>query len=363
MATIEKYATKSGQRWRVRYRTPDRRQTDKRGFRTKRDAEAFAATVEHSKLTGSYVAPAAGRITVGQIAAQWEGGLGHLKPKTHENALSAYRTHVGPRWGSVAVGEVTAPQVRSWVATKSADGAGPATVERALGVLRQVLAVAVESGNLAANPVDRVKSPKRQHRGRGYLSHGQVHELATAAGASGPLVYFLVYTGLRFGEAAALRVRDFDMLRRRVTVERSVVEVGGKMVFGAPKTHERRTVPFPSFVAEVVAPLMEGRGRDELVFGDGVSPVRVNNWRRRDFQRALTACLEADAGFPKVSVHDLRHSAASLAISSGANVKAVQTMMGHASAAMTLDTYADLFPDDLDAVAVALDSAARAAMP
>ncbi|WP_263407433.1 tyrosine-type recombinase/integrase [Arthrobacter sp. NicSoilC12] len=59
-----------------------------------------------------------------------------------------------------------------------------------------------------------------------------------------------------------------------------------------------------------------------------------------------------------MTVHDLRHTAASLAISAGANVKSVQAMLGHASATMTLDTYADLFPDDLDAVAVALDAAA-----
>ena len=59
---------------------------------------------------------------------------------------------------------------------------------------------------------------------------------------------------------------------------------------------------------------------------------------------------------PRVTPHDLRHTAASLAISAGANVKAVQRMLGHASAAMTLDTYAELFEDDLDSVAVALDS-------
>ena len=61
------------------------------------------------------------------------------------------------------------------------------------------------------------------------------------------------------------------------------------------------------------------------------------------------------AGIPRVTPHDLRHTAASLAISSGANVKAVQRMLGHKSAAMTLDTYSGLFPDDLDAVASALD--------
>ncbi len=64
--------------------------------------------------------------------------------------------------------------------------------------------------------------------------------------------------------------------------------------------------------------------------------------------------------FPRVTTHDLRHTAASLAISAGANVKAVQRMLGHASAAMTLDTYADLFDDDLDNVADALARAADA---
>ena len=162
--------------------------------------------------------------------------------------------------------------------------------------------------------------------------------------------------------AAALRLRDVDMLRRRATVERSVVEVGGKMVFDAPKTHERRSVPIPELVALAIAGEMEGKGRDSLVFGDGESPVRVNNWRRRQFAQALRECQASDSRFPTVSVHDLRHTAASLAISAGTNPKAVQKMMGHASAAMTLDTYADLFPDDLERVATALDEAARQAM-
>ena len=72
----------------------------------------------------------------------------------------------------------------------------------------------------------------------------------------------------------------------------------------------------------------------------------------------MEAGEEPPRPFPRVTPHDLRHTAASLAISAGANVKAVQRMLGHASAAMTLDTYADLFDDDLDAVSAALDEAA-----
>ena len=69
-----------------------------------------------------------------------------------------------------------------------------------------------------------------------------------------------------------------------------------------------------------------------------------------------------DPTFPIVTIHDLRHTAASLAISAGANPKAVQRMLGHASAAMTLDTYADLFEDDLDAVSVRLDAVRASAI-
>jgi integrase len=75
------------------------------------------------------------------------------------------------------------------------------------------------------------------------------------------------------------------------------------------------------------------------------------------FAQAVRRAQETDRAFPRVTPHDLRHTAASLAISAGANVKAVQRMLGHASAAMTLDVYADLFDDDLDAVAVALNHA------
>jgi integrase len=101
----------------------------------------------------------------------------------------------------------------------------------------------------------------------------------------GLVVSFLAYTGLRYGEMAALAVADFDMLRRRVQVHRSVTEVKGKLVWSTPKGHERRSVPFPRFLTEDLARRMAGKGRDDLVFaapGGGVLsiatfPTRVFN--------------------------------------------------------------------------------------
>jgi integrase len=160
---------------------------------------------------------------------------------------------------------------------------------------------------------------------------------------------------------AALRVQDFDMLRRRVNVSRSVTESGG-LVWSTPKTWERRSVPFPAVVADELAALMVGKGRDELVFIDlRGGALRNSNWRARVFEPAVDKCQKADEAFPSITPHDLRHTAASLAISAGANIKAVQRMLGHAKASMTLDVYADLFDEDLDSVAVNLDAAIRSA--
>ena len=106
---------------------------------------------------------------------------------------------------------------------------------------------------------------------------------------------------------------------------------------------------------------MVGKARDDLVFTDQRGVLRNSNWRARVFRAAVEKCQKADDSFPSITPHDLRHTAASLAVSAGANVKALQRMLGHAKASMTLDVYADLFDDDLDGVAESLDEAIKSA--
>src|SRR6478672_11936325 len=99
MATVGKYAAKDGATpWEVRYRTPDQRSTRKRGFATQRDAKAFAATVETSKLKGEFVSASVGRTTVGELGPLWlERQRGHLKPSSFNLAERTWRIHVAPR--------------------------------------------------------------------------------------------------------------------------------------------------------------------------------------------------------------------------------------------------------------------------
>ena len=177
--------------------------------------------------------------------------------------------------------------------------------------------------------------------------------LAEECGNYAPLIRFLAYTGLRWGEVAALRVRGIDLSRRRVDIAESVTEVHGQLVWGTPKTHARRAVPLPRFLARELAPLIEGRDPDALVFTvsrGGVLRVRV--FRRDTFDPAVRKI--GPAGFHP---HKLRHTAASLAIASGADVKVVQMMLGHKTATLTLDLYGHLFPDRLAKLADRFDDA------
>jgi integrase len=158
------------------------------------------------------------------------------------------------------------------------------------------------------------------------------------------------YTGIRWGEAIGLRLSSLDTLRRRMLIQESAVYVNSHVEVGSPKTHENRSVSYPKFLSEPLARQCEGKSRDQPVFGDGTTRTpRTQSWNGW-FVRAVRKCQERDDTFPAITPHDLRHTAAILAISAGANPKAVQRMLGHASAALTLDTYADLFEDDLDAV-------------
>ncbi len=131
--------------------------------------------------------------------------------------------------------------------------------------------------------------------------------------------------------------------------------VGKDVVVGTPKTHEARSVPYPKFLSEPIARECEGKDRDGLLFGGGLAHLKRSDSTSGWFQHAVLRAQAVDPTFPRVTPHDLRHTAASLAISAGA--KAVQRMLGHASAAMTLDTYADLFDDDLDDVSERMNAA------
>jgi len=358
--------------YRPRYRDPSGKE-HARHFKRKVDAQRWLDAVTAALETGTYVDPRAGKIKVGEWADKWFEGQAQLKPTTRSRYRSILDMHVLPHWSATQLVAVSHADVQAWVAQQHGDGVAPATVRKHFRVLSLILDLAVRDGRLSRNPCQKVNLPRVQQARRRYLTHAQVQRLADEvcslrAGSRLPyrerelmasyrvVVLVLAYCGLRWGELAALKVKRVDLRRRRIEVAESVVEVDGLLIWGVPKGYERRSVPIPAFIAEDLREQLAGRGPEDLVFtglrAGGVLRNRV--FRRAGFDRAAQAL-----GLEGLVPHELRHTAASLAVSAGANVKAVQRMLGHASAAMTLDTYTDLFDEDLDAVAERLDLAAR----
>ncbi|WP_244960824.1 MULTISPECIES: site-specific integrase [Corynebacterium] len=225
------------------------------------------------------------------------------------------------------------------------------TVRRFHTCLAMILDTAVKDGLIPSNPARGVKLPRRAEPRRVYLTAQQVKFLTDHCTRHRELVWLLATTGLRWSEAVALRAGDIDQARRRIRVERAAVTVGSTVHVGTPKTHEKRTVAAPAFVMDMLAPLMKGKSPDALLWTNSTGGYMQLPTHHSWFYGAVKRAMSDDPSFPYVTVHGLRHVAAGLLVSQGANVKVVQRQLGHAQASMTLDVYADLFEGDLDDVA------------
>ncbi|WP_348733715.1 tyrosine-type recombinase/integrase [uncultured Mycolicibacterium sp.] len=339
----------------MRYRTPDRRQTDKRGFTTKRDALLFAAKIEADKAAGAFVPSSAGQMTVSELADTWLQKKHRSAAPSHYRTLeSSWRTKVAPSWGTRRIADVTTHEVEAWIADLVGNGSGTTTVRRAHSVLAGILGDAVKARRLTANPARDVENlPRRVSRRHTYLTAAEVHRLADQAAGYRTLVLILAFCGLRWSEAIALRVGDVEFLRRRLTISANAVEFDGSHYVGPTKGRRPRAVPVPCFVLNELSRTCEGKSRSELVF-----PSRSGGYLRRPHSSdGWFAGALRRASLEPMAIHDLRHSCAALAVSAGANVLALQRMLGHTSAKVTLDVYAELFDSDLDSLASSLDIA------
>jgi integrase len=317
------------------------------------------------QVTGTWTDPALSAVTFGAIAEKWLGTKAHRSAKTVAGYRSLLDTLVLPRWRDVALRDVQFEDLQVWITGLSVDGSvrfegkglSASRVRQTHQLMGAVMKFAVRSKHLAANPADGVELPRLPQIEQRYLTHEQLHRLAVASGRLRTFVLTLGYCGLRFGEAAALRVADVDVTAHRIRVRRSVTYVRKTgLVDGPTKNHTSRTVPVPAFVARLLETEMAGHDRDALVFASSRNNEYLTLGQARYAFQKATAAVEGSDG---VRLHDLRHTCASLAIRSAANVKVVQKLLGHKTATLTLDRYGHLYQDDLEAVAVAFDAVAQ----
>lgn len=187
MGSVTPYETNSGKRYRVRYRLPDHSQTDKRGFKTKRDAELFLASVEVMKARGEFVSASQSKITLGEWAELWLANQVQLKPSTRLGYETIVRAAILPWWAKVSLADLTHAGIQNWL-TEVAATAAPSTTRSYHRVMSMMLKYAIRDGRLSRNPADGVKLPRIVKGKHPYLSHAQVQHLAHLAGRDGDVV-------------------------------------------------------------------------------------------------------------------------------------------------------------------------------
>ncbi|MFD7846137.1 tyrosine-type recombinase/integrase [Nocardia sp. NPDC059764] len=354
-----------GKRWQARYVDPNGVERS-RSFVTKNEAQRFIDSDVITKVvTGTWVDPDRSGVLFSVVAEKWFSTKKIRKPKTIAGYRSLLDTTVLPRWESIPLRDIEFEDIQEWVVDLSHQGStrfegrglSASRVVQSYQVFNQVLRFAVKAKRLAVNPAEDIDLPTVASAERRYLTHLEVMRLALAVGRFRPLVFTLAYTGIRFGEAIALRVRAVDLDTKRITVSRSATAVTGRgIVETGTKTHGTRDVPIPATLAKELRPLLKDRDPDALVFPSHRGGYLTSTEFRWVFNPAVR-----EVGLKGLVPHGLRHTAASLAIRADANIKVVQRMLGHKSAVLTLDLYGHLFDDDLDAVAERMDAGAQQA--
>ena len=372
MASIRKYATAKGHAWRVQYRSPDGKNRTKQGFRTKNEAQAWADKNATSIREGDWIDPNAGKVTVGELHPAWWATLAPRKPNYRRQLNSAWEHHVKPQWGRRKANSIKPSEVQAWIGAirkqrpgRGDDGTEDTTPSATLilnchAVLMQILDVAVNDGLIRKNPAKGVKLPKKPGPVKVYLTQKQLNSLVRECGPRGDIIAVLGTCGLRWGELAGLRVRDVNVLRHRLTVAQAIArDDSGKWVAMEPKSWEQRTVAVPASIMPLIERAIEGKGPDCFVWerpsGGCLRPLGHTSF----FAQAVKRCVRDGVIPDRLTPHGLRHVAAGLMVASGASVKAVQKQLGHKSAMLTLDVYADLFDGDLDEVAGRMDKGLR----
>lgn len=347
---VQRYKLSSGAvRYRARVKSHGR-EVATRVFERRTDAVAWEQDQRRRLRLGEWIDPRRGQVPLSVVAADWLGSRGSVKRRTRETDEAAWRNYVQPRFGNWPVASITAAEVSSWVGSLVARGLAPSTATRALATLRSILAFAVADERIPHNVAAAVRNPTsgRARRDGQALTLAEVASLTEACkGRYSDVVPVMALAGLRWGELAGLQVGDRISvpgpglrLRRAVLASKG----GGALYLDTLKNKRARTVPLVEALVPVVDRWSASKAPDAWLFdAPKGGPLRESNWKRSVGWSAATAT----AGVPGFRVHDLRHTAASVWLAAGADPKVVQRVLGHASAAMTMDLYGHLVDGNL----------------
>jgi integrase len=232
-----------------------------------------------------------------------------------------------------------------------AEGLSASLIRQAHLVLGAMMKLAVRRGLISSDPSAGTALPKQPPSEQRFLTPSELAALADAMPARlQAATWTLGLAGLRFGELAALERDDVDVLRRRIDVSKSVVDVGGHLVVGETKNRKTRSVAIPQRLAVIINDHLTSHNKVVSFPNSQGGYLRAPNFR----SHVLRACTAS--GLEPIRTHDLRHTAASLMLAVEPDLHLVMRQLGHSSIAVTVDRYGHLLPGRVDQVADKLDA-------
>jgi integrase len=308
------------------------------------DAEATLHEVRGKLRRGERVSPT--KATFGEVAEAWIETQGELRPRTLDAYRSALRVHLLPRFGRLKISQLTEDHVALLIAEMRAKGRAAWTVRSALTPLHRTFSYAVRRGMIESNPMDRLERGERPSVGRRemrILDRAEIGAMLEAADEQyRPLLATAVFTGLRLGELLGLTWANVDFDAGMVGVRRQL-DRNGQRVETKTAQAVRDVVLMPALGRTLKEHRLRSSPDAELVFHSATGKGLDHTVPRRALARAVKAAGLHGGDRPKLRVHDLRHTFASLLIASGGNVVFVSRQLGHASPDITLRAYSHLF--------------------
>lgn len=318
-------------RFQARYQGPDGLlRSAPETFPSQTDADRWLVRKEAEILDGRWQNPDE-KIVFGIYAAAWFKERDYAAT-TRERNGSALRLHILPTFEHAVLSVITTPQIRRWRADLLEAGVGEPTVAKAYQILRAIMNTALDDGVIQRNPCRIKGAGAAKTAERPFLEVVEVFQLAEAVpGRFRMLILLASFTGLRFGELAALQRRDIDLERRTVAVRRALAETrtDGILVKAPKSAAGVRTVAFPASLSADLAAHLDTYAepsRTGLVF----TGARGGQLRRNNFRRLWLRALD-ETGLGDVHFHDLRHTGNTLAATGGATTRELMQRMGHSS--------------------------------
>ena len=340
--------------WHIQYRWTDwtgtKKKSQKRGFKTKKEAEEWYAHFILQQTSDP-------TMTLNDFWEIYKADMEkRLRKTTMKQKEYVMKDKVLPYFGNTPINAITAPMIRKWQGEMIDKGFKPTYLKTINNQLSAIFNYAVRYYDLKSNPCAKAGSMGKSKAEEMDFWTGEEFRKFIDSVMNKRLSYMafmtLYWTGMRLGELLALNPKDVDLEKRTITITKSYQRLGKKDVITPPKTPKsKRVITIPEFLAADIKDYIDSLY--ELQENDRLFPI-TKYYLEHEMQRGIK-----ESGVKRIRVHDLRHSHASMLIELGFSPLEIANRLGHEKVETTLNTYAHLYPNKQTKLAERLDSEYR----